>query len=355
MHFFHDKTELQDHAPCGLLESLNVPEWGSSAIIWGLFRESRLLGLPDHIWHLHRLPKHPVLPDSCVSPWWCNVHTCVYAMTFCELLNVTSSLFLVRFDYCRFIELDYVPMETGYMVSMRPTKGYASTKSPTKGYASTKSPDRHSRPTNSPSTPRSRSVLTPPDQCSEAWEDLWAAPQVFTLWCHIVEKSVVFFLCRLLLALFFFCLFCMFPAVLVFTLIVWKSFPWSSETHPSLLLFPWSLHLLFHKLSHSLSNIWTVLSWCYHGVSSDFAPGGLQRLPAIEIPMETRPSAAAATQAPVKAATAAPLKGEATSNVKFEMFLSNHRPKLSTVRHGSWSRARITYSNCANMKLSCLP
>uniref|UniRef100_A0A3B3HUN1 Syntaphilin n=1 Tax=Oryzias latipes TaxID=8090 RepID=A0A3B3HUN1_ORYLA len=60
------------------------------------------------------------------------------------------------FDYCRFIELDYVPMETGYMVSMRPTKGYASTKSPTKGYTSTKSPDRHSRPTNSPSTPRSR-------------------------------------------------------------------------------------------------------------------------------------------------------------------------------------------------------
>ncbi|XP_077368850.1 syntaphilin isoform X1 [Festucalex cinctus] len=57
------------------------------------------------------------------------------------------------FDYCRFIELDYVPMETGYMVSMRPTKGYAST---AKGHASTKSPDRHSRPTNSPSTPRSR-------------------------------------------------------------------------------------------------------------------------------------------------------------------------------------------------------
>ncbi|XP_061645359.1 syntaphilin isoform X1 [Phyllopteryx taeniolatus] len=44
-------------------------------------------------------------------------------------------------------------METGYMVSMRPTKGYAST---AKGHASTKSPDRHSRPTNSPSTPRSR-------------------------------------------------------------------------------------------------------------------------------------------------------------------------------------------------------
>ncbi|XP_070401057.1 syntaphilin isoform X2 [Nothobranchius furzeri] len=60
------------------------------------------------------------------------------------------------FDYCRFIEVDYVPMETGYMVSMRPTKSYASTKSPTKGYASTRSPDRHVRSANSPSTPRSR-------------------------------------------------------------------------------------------------------------------------------------------------------------------------------------------------------
>ncbi|XP_029910682.1 syntaphilin [Myripristis murdjan] len=66
------------------------------------------------------------------------------------------------FDYCRFIELDYVPMETGYMVSMRPTKGYASTKSPSKGYASTKSPERHSRSTNSPSTPRSRRTPAPP-------------------------------------------------------------------------------------------------------------------------------------------------------------------------------------------------
>ncbi|XP_034732171.1 syntaphilin isoform X2 [Etheostoma cragini] len=65
------------------------------------------------------------------------------------------------FDYCRFIELDYVPMETGYMVSMRPTKGYASNKSPTKGYASTKSPDRHSR-TNSPSTPRCRRTPAAP-------------------------------------------------------------------------------------------------------------------------------------------------------------------------------------------------
>uniref|UniRef100_A0AAQ5XIX0 Syntaphilin b n=1 Tax=Amphiprion ocellaris TaxID=80972 RepID=A0AAQ5XIX0_AMPOC len=67
-----------------------------------------------------------------------------------------------RFDYCRFIELDYVPMETGYMVSMRPTKGYTSTKSPTKGYTSTKSPDRHSRSTNSPSTPRSRRTPATP-------------------------------------------------------------------------------------------------------------------------------------------------------------------------------------------------
>ncbi|XP_056458449.1 syntaphilin [Gadus chalcogrammus] len=45
-----------------------------------------------------------------------------------------------RFDYCKFIELDYVPMETGYMVSMRPTKGYASSKTPSKSYASTKRP-----------------------------------------------------------------------------------------------------------------------------------------------------------------------------------------------------------------------
>ncbi|CAL8323111.1 unnamed protein product [Merluccius merluccius] len=45
-----------------------------------------------------------------------------------------------RFDYCKFIELDYVPMETGYMVSMRPTKGYVSSKSPSKSYGSTKRP-----------------------------------------------------------------------------------------------------------------------------------------------------------------------------------------------------------------------
>uniref|UniRef100_A0A1A8FHB8 Syntaphilin b n=2 Tax=Nothobranchius korthausae TaxID=1143690 RepID=A0A1A8FHB8_9TELE len=67
-----------------------------------------------------------------------------------------------RFDYCRFIEVDYVPMETGYMVSMRPTKSYASTKSPTKGYASTRSPDRHIRSANSPSTPRSRRTPAAP-------------------------------------------------------------------------------------------------------------------------------------------------------------------------------------------------
>uniref|UniRef100_UPI0037E87D85 syntaphilin n=1 Tax=Semicossyphus pulcher TaxID=241346 RepID=UPI0037E87D85 len=53
-------------------------------------------------------------------------------------------------------------METGYMVSMRPTKGLASTKSPTKGYTSTKSPDRHSRSTNSPSTPHSRRTPAAP-------------------------------------------------------------------------------------------------------------------------------------------------------------------------------------------------
>ncbi|KAM8829413.1 syntaphilin isoform 1-T1 [Synchiropus picturatus] len=63
------------------------------------------------------------------------------------------------FDYCRFIELDYVPMETGYMVSMRPTKAYPSTKSPTKGHSATKSP---SRSTVSPSTPRSRRTPAAP-------------------------------------------------------------------------------------------------------------------------------------------------------------------------------------------------
>lgn len=82
----------------------------------------------------------------------------------------------LRFDYCKFIELDYVPMEAGYMVSMRPTKGYTSTKSPTKGYNSTKSPDRHSHSVNSPSTPRSRFVLRPRRLACE-WE-----PEVALLW-----------------------------------------------------------------------------------------------------------------------------------------------------------------------------
>ncbi|XP_063735684.1 syntaphilin [Eleginops maclovinus] len=68
--------------------------------------------------------------------------------------NRRSGLGSRRFDYCRFIELDYVPMETDYMVSMRQTKSLASSKSPTKGYASTKSPDRHSRRT--PATPSNR-------------------------------------------------------------------------------------------------------------------------------------------------------------------------------------------------------
>ncbi|XP_061592852.1 syntaphilin isoform X2 [Cololabis saira] len=53
-------------------------------------------------------------------------------------------------------------METGYMVSMRPTKGYASTRSPTKGPAVTKSPDRHSRAASLPSTPRSRRTPAAP-------------------------------------------------------------------------------------------------------------------------------------------------------------------------------------------------
>ncbi|KAL4655423.1 syntaphilin-like isoform X2 [Arapaima gigas] len=34
------------------------------------------------------------------------------------------------FDYCRFIELDYVPMETGFMVSMRQSRGFLSPRSP---------------------------------------------------------------------------------------------------------------------------------------------------------------------------------------------------------------------------------
>lgn len=82
-------------------------------------------------------------------------HKCVdlasHLMVFC--------LHSVRFDYCKFVELDYIPMEAGCMVSMRPTKGYGSSKSPSKGLSSTRSPDRHVLSESSPSTPRSRLVL----------------------------------------------------------------------------------------------------------------------------------------------------------------------------------------------------
>lgn len=69
------------------------------------------------------------------------------------------SLCFARFDYCRFVELDYIPMEAGCMVSMRPTKAYGSSKSPSKGLSSARSPDRHGHSESSPSTPRSRFVL----------------------------------------------------------------------------------------------------------------------------------------------------------------------------------------------------
>ncbi|TNM86301.1 hypothetical protein fugu_006531 [Takifugu bimaculatus] len=77
-----------------------------------------------------------------------------------------------RFDYCKFVELDYIPMEAGCMVSMRPTKGYGSSKSPSKGLSSTRSPDRHVLSEGSPSTPRSRKRATAPvggrDLCGNA-------------------------------------------------------------------------------------------------------------------------------------------------------------------------------------------
>lgn len=106
-------------------------------------------------------------PPSCahigsmhiVSVWFGPLLSC------CDL--TPCCLCLARFDYCRFIELDYVAMETDYMVSMRQTKSLASSNSPTN-----KSPDRHSRATNSPSTPRSRSVLSP----------LLSSLSVFTFW-----------------------------------------------------------------------------------------------------------------------------------------------------------------------------
>lgn len=96
---------------------------------------------------------------SCISSAHASVWLWIYFTAVLSRLTLPC-LCPLRFDYCRFIELDYVPMEAGYMVSMRPTKGYTSTKSPTKGYNSTKSPDRHSHSVNSPSTPRSRLVLS---------------------------------------------------------------------------------------------------------------------------------------------------------------------------------------------------
>lgn len=82
-------------------------------------------------------------------------HKCVdfasHLMVFC--------LHFVRFDYCKFVELDYIPMEAGCMVSMRPAKDYGSSKSPSKGLSSTRSPDRHILSESSHSTPRSRFVL----------------------------------------------------------------------------------------------------------------------------------------------------------------------------------------------------
>lgn len=112
----------------------------------------------------------------------------------CHPLWFNTLLSLVRFDYCRFIELDYVPMESSCMVSMRPTKGYVSTKSPTKGYTSTKSPDRHGRSTNSPSTPRSRSVPTrssflpiSPDPLKHGNGKMFCTA-VNVLWRHILEN-----------------------------------------------------------------------------------------------------------------------------------------------------------------------
>ncbi|XP_010790757.1 syntaphilin-like [Notothenia coriiceps] len=84
-----------------------------------------------------------------VSVWFGPLLSC------CDL--TPCCLCLARFDYCRFIELDYVPMETDYMVSMRQTKSLASSNSPTN-----KSPDCHSRATNSPSTPRSRRTPAAP-------------------------------------------------------------------------------------------------------------------------------------------------------------------------------------------------
>ncbi|XP_061113909.1 syntaphilin isoform X2 [Conger conger] len=48
------------------------------------------------------------------------------------------------FDYCRFIELDYIPMETGFMVSMRQSRGFLTPQTP----------ERHKRRTPAPASSR---------------------------------------------------------------------------------------------------------------------------------------------------------------------------------------------------------
>ncbi|XP_075951454.1 syntaphilin [Anarhichas minor] len=81
---------------------------------------------------------HSVKDDVCTPPTHTDQHLTPLGSYGLSTTATHTPPSRHRFDYCRFIELDYVPMETGYMVSMRPTKGYASTKSPTKGQASTK-------------------------------------------------------------------------------------------------------------------------------------------------------------------------------------------------------------------------
>ncbi|XP_051961345.1 syntaphilin-like isoform X1 [Xyrauchen texanus] len=46
----------------------------------------------------------------------------------------------VSFDYCRFIELDYTPMESGIMVSMRQSRGFLTPKSPERHYRRSPAP-----------------------------------------------------------------------------------------------------------------------------------------------------------------------------------------------------------------------
>lgn len=79
-------------------------------------------------------------------------------------------------------------MESGYMVSMRPTKGCTSSKSPTKGYTSTKSPDRHSHSANSPSTPRSRSVLVPTSALWPSYSWAWDWWHIYV--CIYVDRTI---------------------------------------------------------------------------------------------------------------------------------------------------------------------